>query len=582
MRSLPVTEVAARLDDRFRLLTGGSRAALPRHQTLRAVVAWSWDLLTDAEAALADRVAVFPGGVTADAAQAVCTGAPVEAADVPDLLAALADKSLLQQTPSSQPRYRMLETIREFGVERLAGAHQVAEIRHRHARHFLALAEEADPHLRRPEQLEWFGKLTAERDNLLAAMRYAVDTADADTATRLGAALAWFWTARSEHAAAATLLPAAADLPGDAPTDARAVCMVVGAVNNAAVGDDFSGLEERLAAARRLDLGRSWADHPMLGLLEPVTAMLTGHQDEAFAMLERAGNTDDEWSAATRLLLGAMLHENEGHFDEHRDYLKRALDGYRQLGERWGLASTLAATGSVRLADGDIDGSVAAYAEAHQLMAEITASDDASFTRTRLALAYARGGDVGKAKAELAVARAESERSGSRIGLVSTDLVLAEIARQEGDVAEARQLVESALHAAEDIPNGPPQLVAVAYAALGALNADDDDIALARQRIHHAATLPMADRDMPVMGAVALSAAYVELRAGRPEAAAARFGAALALRGIEERGSPQVEQLRRELLAALDPDELDRIYGDAAALPREQALDLLRGSAEAS
>jgi predicted ATPase/DNA-binding SARP family transcriptional activator len=579
MRALPVTEVAARLDDRFRLLTGGSRAALPRHQTLRAVVAWSWELLTDAEAALADRVAVFPGGVTADAAQAVCTGAPVDAADVPDLLAALADKSLLQQMPSSQPRYRMLETLREFGVERLADAHQVADIRRRHARHFLALAEEADPHLRRPEQLEWFAKLTAERDNLLAALRYAVDTGDADTATRLGAALAWYWTARSEHAAAATLLAAAADLPGDAPNEARAMCMVVGAISSAAAGDDLTGLEERLRAAHELDVGGRWADHPMLGLLEPVAAMLAGREDEAFRLLEQASEPADEWAAASRLLLGAMLHENEGHFDEHRDHLKRALDGYRQLGDRWGLASTLAATGSVRLTDGDIDGSVAAYAEAHRLMAEITASEDASFTRTRLALAYVRGGEVDKARAELAAARADSERSGSRIGLVGTDLVLAEISRYEGDLVEARRLVESALHAVEDTPSGPPQLVAVAYAALGTLDADDGDIELARQRIVHAATLPMADRDMPVMGAVALSAAYVELRAGDPEAAAARFGAALALRGTEERGSPQVDQLRRELVAALDLDELDRIYGDAAALPREQALDLLRGSA---
>ena len=156
MRSLPVTEVAARLDDRFRLLTGGSRAALPRHQTLRAVVAWSWDLLTDAEAALADRVAVFPGGVSPDAAEVVCAGGPVQPADVPDLLAALTDKSLLQQLPGVEPRYRMLETLREYGTERLAAAGEVAAVKRAHALHFLAVAEEADPHLRGPEQLEWY------------------------------------------------------------------------------------------------------------------------------------------------------------------------------------------------------------------------------------------------------------------------------------------------------------------------------------------------------------------------------------------------------------------------------------------
>jgi predicted ATPase/DNA-binding SARP family transcriptional activator len=579
MRSLPVTEVAARLDDRFRLLTGGSRAALPRHQTLRAVVAWSWDLLTPAEAALADRVAVFPGGVTADSAQAVCAGDPVDAADVPDLLAALTDKSLLQQLPGAPPRYRMLETLREFGTERLAAAHQVAEIRHRHALHFLAMAEEADPHLRRRDQLEWFARLTADRDNLLAAMRYSIDTGDAATAIRLGAALAWYWTARSEHALAAELLPTAAELPGEAPSEARAICIVVGAVSRGAALDDFEGMSKQIEAARGLDIGDSWDDHPMLSLLEPIAALLSGEEDKALAMLDRGHTDDDPWIAATRWLLGAMVHENAGHFAEHREYLKHALEGYREIGERWGLAGALAATGSVRLADGDAAGSVAAYAEAHQLMGQITATDDASFTRTRLAVAYARSGDKDRARVELAAALAESERSGSPIGLVSAELVMAELARDDGDRVEARRLVESAVRGADEIQNMPPQMTAVAYAALGMLDADDGDAPLGRDRIRHAVTLPLADRDMPVMGTVALAAAYVELKAGRFEASAARLGAALALRGTEERGSPQVIELREKLLAALGPAELERIYNDNAALPREQAMDLLRGSA---
>jgi predicted ATPase/DNA-binding SARP family transcriptional activator len=578
MRSLPVTEVAVRLDDRFRLLTGGSRAALPRHQTLRAVVAWSWDLLTDAEAALADRVAVFPGGVTAEAAEAVCAGGPVLAADVPDLLAALADKSLLQQVPGREPRYRMLETLREYGTERLAATDAVAATKHAHALHFLAVAEAADPHLRRPEQLEWFGKLATERDNLLAAMRFAIDTGDADTATRLGVALAWFWTARSEHAAAATLLPAAADLPGDAPPEARAICMVVGAVSISVTGGDFGALAERMRAARALKVG-NWSEHPLLGLLEPIAAMFTGDDAEAFGLLERSPEPTDPWWRATRSLLTAMLHENGGNFEEHRDHLKRALEGYREIGERWGLASALAASGSVRLAEGDVDGSVEAYAEAHRLMAEITANEDASFTRTRLALAYARGGDVPRARAELAVARTESERNGSKIGLVSVDAALADLAREDGDLTEARQLAEAALRGAQAIAGGPPQLIVMVQSILATLDADQGDPDRGRDRLQETVAMPMADRDMPVMGAAALAAAYVELRAGRPEDSARLFGVALALRGTEERGSPQVGLLRRELTAALGEVTLDRIYNDGATLPREQAMDLLRGSA---
>src|SRR6201989_3368529 len=116
----------------------------------------------------------------------------------------------------------------------------------------------------------------------------------------------------------------------------------------------------------------------MLVLREPRAAMLSGQEQEAFELLERAPEPTDPWTRATRWMLGAMLDENEGHFEEHRGYLKRALEGYREVGDRRGLARGLAATGSVQLADGDVECSVEAYAEAHRLMAEITVNEDAS------------------------------------------------------------------------------------------------------------------------------------------------------------------------------------------------------------
>ena len=579
MRSLPVTEVAARLDDRFRLLTGGSRTALPRQQTLRAVVAWSWDLLTPAEAALADRVAVFPGGITPAAAEAVCAGGPVEAADVADLLAALADKSLLQQVPGLEPRYRMLETLREFGIERLAATGGVAAVKRAHARHFLELAEAADAHLRAPEQVEWLPRLLVERDNLLAALRFAVDTGDADTAIRLGSALGWYWTLRNEHATAAAWLPVVAAVPGDAPADSRAVCMVLGIISNAAYAHDFTSLAGRLAEARRIDIGMPWAEHPMLTLLEPIAAMLMDEEEEAFRLLETSPEPADPWGRATRHFLAAMLYENSGRFEEHRDSLKRAVEGYRDIGERWGLSNSLAAVGNLRLSEGDVEGSLEAFGEAHRLMGEVTASEDASFTRTRLAQAYVRGGDLARARTELTLAREEAERAGSPIGLLSAQLGLAELAREDGDRDGARRLADEALRGARAINGAPPQFLAVVLATVAALDAEDGETARSRQGIHEAVSLPGADRDMPVLGTVALAAAFVELRAGAPERSARLFGASLALRGIEDRGSPQVERLRTELTAALGAGTLHRLYDEGAALPREQALALLRGNA---
>ncbi|HEX6754780.1 MAG TPA: BTAD domain-containing putative transcriptional regulator, partial [Mycobacteriales bacterium] len=323
LRSLPLAEVAGRLDDRFRLLTGGSRTALPRHQTLRAVVAWSWDLLSAEETRLADRLAVFPGGVTPAAAAAVSSE------DVSDLLVALVDKSLLQQVPGGGLRYRMLETLREYGTERLAASGELAAVRRAHAAHFLHLAEEAEPHLRRPEQVEWMSQLTADQGNLTAALRFAVDTGDADTAIRLAAALSWYWTVRGDHASAARWLAAAADMPGDAPPAARATCLAMAGVSGAAVGADFASMRARMEQAKALDVG-GWADHPMLSLFEPVAAMLGGQPAEALRMLTERPDPDDPWARATRLFLAAMLYETEGMHAEHRHGLKEALEAYRE------------------------------------------------------------------------------------------------------------------------------------------------------------------------------------------------------------------------------------------------------------
>jgi tetratricopeptide (TPR) repeat protein len=314
----------------------------------------------------------------------------------------------------------------------------------------------------------------------------------------------------------------------------------------------------------------------MLSLLEPLAAMMSGNEQEAFELLERGAEPADPWARATRLLLGAMLHENEGHFDEHRGYLKRALEAYREVGDRWGLASTLAATGNAQLADGDVAGSVEAYAEAHRLMAEITANEDASYTRTRLAAAYARGGDVPRARAELAAARVEAERSGSPIGLASVYLGMADLANETGDPAEARRLGEHALTAATSAAGAPPQLLIVVEGFLATLDAEDGDPDGGRERLRAAVSLPMADRDMPVMGLAALAGAYVELLAGRPEHSARLMGAALALRGTEDRGSRQVRRLRHDLEAALGEDGFERVYLEGAGLPREQAMGLLR------
>jgi tetratricopeptide (TPR) repeat protein len=310
--------------------------------------------------------------------------------------------------------------------------------------------------------------------------------------------------------------------------------------------------------------------------------MLSDDADRALRMLNEGPPSSDPWARATSVYLAAMLYENEGRHAEHRDTLKQALEAYREIGDRWGMSSALTSTGNLLLAEGDLEGSVAAYAEARALMAEITATDDASLTRTRLARAYMRAGDLRRARSELAAARAEVQRVGSRYGRAFVSVAESGLARQEGDRAEARRLIEDALREFELISGGPDQARAMVLGMLAVLDAEEGDLPTARERIRAAAALPGAGRDMPVMGGVALAAAQVALCCGEPERSARLLGAAYALRGTEERGDPEVVQLRRDLGAALGPDGLDRLFAEGAALPRDQALELLTGPADAA
>ena len=236
LRTMAPEQVAARLDDRFRLLTGGSRTALPRHQTLRAVVDWSWDLLDDAERALWRRFSVFAGGATLEAAEQVCadrlTGRrgpdPGPADRARGQVAA--DRAARAGRP---PRYRMLEIIRAYGQERLAEAGERDELREAHARYFTGLAEASQDHLLGAQQLDWLRRLADDQDNLHAAIRGAVAAGDAGTAVRLAAALGWYWSLRSMKVEGAELIAEALGVPGatETPeTERLAVAYAMGAL----------------------------------------------------------------------------------------------------------------------------------------------------------------------------------------------------------------------------------------------------------------------------------------------------------------------------------------------------------------
>ena len=235
LRSLSLTDLHNRLDQRFRLLTGGSRTALKRQQTLQATVDWSYSLLTRAEQLLLGRLSVFTESFDLDAAEAVCSLGDIEAFDVTNLLGSLVDKSLVVTEPTGEAlRYRLLETIRQFAADRLAatGEGEAAAFAAAHCAHFLSVAETAAPHLTGPDQGSWLARLDADQANLRRAARYAADLPDGTAQVlRFGAALGRYWLARSRDWEALTLLMPVLERPG-ARADPR---LFAGALVTAAI-----------------------------------------------------------------------------------------------------------------------------------------------------------------------------------------------------------------------------------------------------------------------------------------------------------------------------------------------------------
>lgn len=197
---LAVEQIEARLDERFRLLTGGSRTALPRQRTLRGTLAWSYDLLSHQERALMRRLAVFAGAWTLEAAETICAGDGVDSSDVLDLLSQLVSKSLvLMDAQGGQGRYRMLETVREYGRERLDEANEMVSTRTQHLQWYLRLAEEARTELGGADQVSWLSRLEGEYDNLRAALDWSkIDGDSGDAGLRLALGLWEFWYVRGD------------------------------------------------------------------------------------------------------------------------------------------------------------------------------------------------------------------------------------------------------------------------------------------------------------------------------------------------------------------------------------------------
>ncbi|HEY0871709.1 MAG TPA: BTAD domain-containing putative transcriptional regulator [Acidothermaceae bacterium] len=580
LRTLPVDEIAARLTDRFRLLTGGSRTAVPRHRTLRAVVEWSWDLLSVPERLLAERLAVFAGTIATADAIAVCADDQLGSDDIDDLLDSLVDKSLLQASAlAGTPRYRMLETLREFGLERLTAHGEVGDMRRRHAARFSELVREAGPHTRTAGQLPWMARLEDERDNILAALRFLCEDDQAQAALEVAVEMATYWMFSGRHADASSWLEFALQAKGDAAVITRLGAEALQRINS--VASSFTRppdeVETSLASLRDLGERIDAVEIPpdsFLFMLRPVIAMFADDRDAVDRLVNEGLASTDAWVAASLRMFRAAMAENNGDVATMRSDVQIALAQFRALGERWGQASCLGILGQLKTMDGDLDGAIAAIEEAISLSEELGGHDDAIMMNIRLADLRMRTGDIDGARASVAKMQELTDLSALSHQAIVISLVRAEIALFDGDLDQARRLRDECLRRISQVSEVHPaqgHIAAIVLAFAARLSLEAGDLDTARDNVARAYRYARGTKDMPIVAMIGVTAAAAARAEGRLTDAAELLGASASLRGAADATQPEIAKLTARLTKELGATVFIAAYGSARDLDLEAA-----------
>jgi predicted ATPase len=540
LRTMPLDQLADRLGDRFRLLTSGSRTALPRHKTLRAVVDWSWELLTDAERTVLRRLSVFSGGASIEAAERVCAGDGVGPEQVLELLTSLTEKSLLVAADEAAPRYRMLGTIKEYAAQRLAEAGEADLARRAHLAYFTELAETAEPHLRRAEQLDWLATLDAEHDNLGSALRGAIAAGEARAAMRLAAYGGWYWWLGGHKAEGSELVTAATTVPGEVADEIRAmVYALVTMFLTSGRGDEHQAAEW-IHEAYRLDR-RSGHRNPVLALIAPIVRMLEA-PDEALYVFEPLLDNEDPWvRALARLQLGKMRIVLGREGQEADAYLEKALAEFRAIGERWGISFALSELADRMAVRGEFIAACEHYEQAIAVVTEVGAIEDVIRMRAQQARLYWLRGDAEASAAAIAEARRCADTVAWPDALAELAFAKAELARWGGDREQSREQLGIATALLGE-GAGQPHIRADRNDLLGYLAEDLDEARAHRAAAYEAAT---GAGYAPLIARVLVGVADLALRRGEHEQAAQLLAASAGVRGIEDRSHPDVARIER-------------------------------------
>lgn len=448
---LSLPQMLARLNDRFRLLTGGRRTALPRQQTLRAAIDWSYEMLAEPERTLLRRVSVFAGGFNLEVAEEICGWQPLDPLDVLDLLGTLVSKSLVgAEEREGAPRYRLLETIREYAAERARAAEEERPLQERHRSRFLMLAEEAERELHGTDQLHWFDRVDTEMANFRAAFDCCLANVDAQAALRIAAGLGLYWRARGHFNEGRlwlerALAPKEEAVPSLLRAKALAWASYLGIWQGAWTQSQIHGEESlNLYSAAGDDWGIGFA-------LQTLGAVALNQDDypnaarleqESLRHLRQTGDTD---SLGLSYLYLGVVALRKGEYVPAMGMLEQSLISFREVGDLRRVSIALRIMGETELCQGHYTPATTILEESLDLVRESKDRVDLGLTVYLLGQAARSAADYPRARAlfEESLALAREFNDGMSAGLALCELAI--VARQLGDLEGAKALLEEAL-----------------------------------------------------------------------------------------------------------------------------------------
>ncbi len=530
VKVLTVDQIARRLDDRFRLLASGSRTGLTHHQTLRATVDWSYDLLTEDERLMFRRLSVFAGGFALEAAEAVCAGDGLAADDVLDLLARLVDKSLaIAEAMDGDIRYRMLETIRHYSLERLVESGEAANVQRRHLDWHLSMAQQAEAALQGPEQLIWLDRLERDYDDLRAALQWArAEEAAVEPGARLAAALHRFWALRGYLREGREWLERLLENGVSVAPSTRARA-AYGAGLLAFNQGDYGRAETLSRESMSLYRGLGDAAGIALSLNTlGIVARNRGDYKGARALLEESlalsRQANHKWALAEALNTLGVTVRRQGDRAAATTMFEESLGLWRGLGDRWGLAVSLGHLGVVARQHSNYERARALHEESLALRRQLGDRRLVAADLNSLGVVARHLGSYDQARSLLEESLALSRELGDKLNIAATLCTLGLVAHRQGDGDRAAALLQEGLSVSRE--QGDKLNTAAALCNLGFVAAAASDSERAGTLHREGLALYRELGDMAGISESLMGLAQVRVAQGRPDLAARSLAAA--------------------------------------------------------